>query len=107
MRKSISLDDTWWESHYLLGILLTNRHAFAEAEKQLRRATELNPKDPAPHYRLFRALAALGKTKEAEAELAIQRSVSAEYQADIDRSTGEVKRLDIQGPARLSSRSFG
>jgi tetratricopeptide (TPR) repeat protein len=95
LKKSISLDGRFWESHYLLGVLLGNRRAFGEAEKELRVATELNPRDPAPHYRLFRALAAEGKTREAEAELATQRKVSAEYQADLNRSVGEVKRLDL------------
>ena len=42
------------------------------------------------------ALAALGRTQEAEAELAVQRKVWIEYQADLDRSTGNVKRLDIR-----------
>jgi Flp pilus assembly protein TadD len=95
LRKSVSLDGAYWESHYLLGILLGNRGAFAEAEKELRRSTELNPKDPAPHYRLFRALAALGRTQEAEAELAVQRKVAAAWEADLNRSLSQVKRLDL------------
>jgi tetratricopeptide (TPR) repeat protein len=95
LRKSVALDGAYWESHYLLGVVLTNRHAYAEAEKQFRRSVELNPKDPAIHYRLFRTLAALGRTREAEAELVLQRKISAEYQADLDRSTGEIKRLDL------------
>jgi hypothetical protein len=56
---------------------------------------ELNPKDPAAHYRLFRVLAGLGKTEEAQAELAVQRKVSAESQADLNRQLGSVKRLEI------------
>ena len=96
LKKSISLDGKYWESHYLLGILLTNRSALVDAEREFRRSTELNPRDPATHYRLFRALAALGKTQEAEAELALQRKVSAEYQADFNRKTGEIKRLEFK-----------
>jgi predicted Zn-dependent protease len=96
LKKSISLDGRFWESHYLLGILLGNRRAWGEAEKELRLATELNPKDPAPHYRLFRALAALGRTREAEAELATQRKISAEYQTELNRSVGDIKRLELR-----------
>ena len=63
LRQSIAIDGKYWESHYNLGILLMNKGAIAEAEKELRRSTELNPADPATHYRLFRALAALGRTQ--------------------------------------------
>ena len=95
LRKSIALDAQYWESHFNLGALLGNRGAWAEAEKEFRRSTELNPKDPTTHYRLFRALAALGRTQEAEAELARQREVAEQYQADLDRTVGDVKRLEI------------
>ena len=96
LRKSIGLNGKFWEAHYRLGILLSNRHAYEAAEKEFRRSVELNPTDPAIHYRLFRTLAALGRTREAEAELAVQRRVAAEHQAELARQTGNVKRLSIQ-----------
>jgi len=34
----------------------------------LRKAVELNPKDPSPHYQLARVLEKLGKTEEARSE---------------------------------------
>jgi tetratricopeptide (TPR) repeat protein len=95
LRKSIALNEKYWESHFDLGILLMNRRSFADAAKEFRRSTELNPTDPATHYRLFRALAALGRTKEAEAELARQRKVSAEYEANRSRALNGVKHLEI------------
>jgi tetratricopeptide (TPR) repeat protein len=99
LRKAITLDGKYWESHFDLGVLLANRHAWQEAEKEFRRSTELNPKDPASHYRLFRALVALGRTQEAEAELARQRKISELYKADLNRSVSDVKRLEIS-PAK-------
>jgi Flp pilus assembly protein TadD len=95
LRKSAALDGKFWESHFDLGVLLMDRRAFPEAEKEFRRSIELNPKDPASHYRLFRTLAALGRTQEAEAELARQRRISEQYQSDLDRVVGDVKRLEI------------
>jgi hypothetical protein len=66
-----------------------------EAEKELRRSTELNPNNPVAHYHLFRVLASLGRTEAAQAELAVQRRVYAEYEAYMNQQTGEVKRLDM------------
>jgi Flp pilus assembly protein TadD len=34
----------------------------------LRKAAELNPKDPGPHYQLARVLEKLGRTEEAQSE---------------------------------------
>jgi tetratricopeptide (TPR) repeat protein len=96
LRQSIALNGKYWESHYDLGILLMNKGAIEEAEKEFRRSTELNAANPAVHYRLFRALAALGRTREAEAELAVQRKVAAEFEANRSLSLGGVKTLDIQ-----------
>lgn len=95
LRKSIALNGKYWESHYDLGLLLTRRGALVEAEKEFRRSTELNPKDPVVHYHLFRALAVLGRTEEAQAELVIQRRVYAEYEAYMNQQTGGIKRLDM------------
>jgi tetratricopeptide (TPR) repeat protein len=95
LRKSIALNGKYWESHYDLGLLLTKRHALVEAEKELRRSTELNPNNPVAHYHLFRVLASLGRTEAAQAELAVQRRVYAEYEAYMNQQTGEVKRLDM------------
>jgi hypothetical protein len=47
------------------------------------------------HYHLFRALAVLGRTAEAQAELAVQRRVYAEYEAYMNQQTGGIKRLDM------------
>lgn len=73
----------------------SKKKALAEAEKEFRRSTELNPLDPVAHYHLFRALAGQGKIKEAEAELAVQRKVSADFETYLGEHAGVVKRIDI------------
>jgi tetratricopeptide (TPR) repeat protein len=67
-RKSIHLNDGFWESHFELGVLLDREGRFEEAASQIQRAVELNPKDPAPHYRLARIYDRLGRTAEAKSE---------------------------------------
>jgi tetratricopeptide (TPR) repeat protein len=95
LRKSISLNGDYWESHYELAVLLEKRRAIEEAEKEFRRATELNPKEPSPHYRLCRVLARLGRTQEAQAESTEYQRVSEAYSEDLHRRLATVERLSV------------
>jgi Flp pilus assembly protein TadD len=102
LRQSIALNAKFWESHYELGLLVQKKGDLVEAEKEFRRSTELNPSDPVGHYHLFRVLAGLGKTQQAQAELAVQRRVSAEQEKYLEQNPGKVKRLQltVQDPAQ-------
>jgi tetratricopeptide (TPR) repeat protein len=93
LRKSISLNGDYWESHYELAILLEKKGAIEEAEKEFRRTTELNPKEPSPHYRLCRVLAKLGRTTEAQAEAAVLKKATEEYREDLNRRLATVQHL--------------
>ena len=77
LRKSIAQRDQFWESHFELGALLDQRGKFEEAAREMRRAIELNPADPAPHYRLARLWERLGKADEARAERELHAKLSA------------------------------
>jgi tetratricopeptide (TPR) repeat protein len=68
LRKSVALNDGFWESHFELGVLLDRRGQYEEAAREIRRSIDLNPSDPAPHYRLARLYDRLGKPNEARAE---------------------------------------
>src|SRR5262249_24776499 len=76
-RKSILRNSQFWESHFELGLLLEDEHRFEDAAAELRRVAELNPKDPAVHYRLARVYDRLGKTAEARSEREQYASLSA------------------------------
>jgi tetratricopeptide (TPR) repeat protein len=49
-RKAVELDDTLSETHNARAITLTNQLKWSEAEKEFRRAIELNPNDASAHY---------------------------------------------------------
>ncbi|MBV9264525.1 MAG: tetratricopeptide repeat protein, partial [Acidobacteriaceae bacterium] len=71
LKRATDLDSNDWEAHYLLGTVLSSRHQYDGAAKELARAVELNPKDPMPHYQLARVYDRLGENEKAEAERAI------------------------------------
>jgi Flp pilus assembly protein TadD len=68
LEKSISLDATNWEAHYELGVLFAAKRSYREAAGELSRASELDPKQPMPHYHLARVYDRLGEAERAKAE---------------------------------------
>jgi tetratricopeptide (TPR) repeat protein len=77
LRESIARSSQFWESHFELGALLEQRDATEEAAQEIRRSIELNPQDPAAHYRLARLYDRLGKTAEARTERELHAKLSA------------------------------
>jgi tetratricopeptide (TPR) repeat protein len=68
LRRSIALDSSNWETHYELGVLLAAQRNYREAAVELSRASELDPKQPMPHYHLARVYDRLGEAERAKAE---------------------------------------
>lgn len=77
LRKSIALDPRQAESHFELGILLDSKGRWEEAAAELKRAMELNPGDPVPHFRLARVYDRLHKPAEAKFERDLHARLSA------------------------------
>ena len=83
LRRSIQLNDGYWESHFELGVLLGKNRAWKLAAAELSRSIELNPKVAAAHFQLARAYEKLGDPERARAERAEhQRLTAAETGAD-------------------------
>ena len=72
LRKSVSLNDRYWESRLELGKALEQEGELEGAARELRKSVELNPKSATAHFRLGRVYDRLGKPAEAQAEYAIQ-----------------------------------
>lgn len=70
LRRSISLNDSDWESHYELGVLLERKHSYPDSATELASAVRLKESEPAPHYHLARVYARLGETDKAAEERA-------------------------------------
>jgi tetratricopeptide (TPR) repeat protein len=78
LNKSLSLKEDDAEAHYLLGLLLERRNEFEQAASHLERSVALNPKDPAPHYRLARVYARLGRKEDSARERALHEKLGEE-----------------------------
>ena len=79
LRRSIELNDRYWESHFELGLLLANKGEWPSAAAELSLSIELNPKNAPAHFQLARAYDKLGRRELAQAERAEhQRLTEAE-----------------------------
>jgi tetratricopeptide (TPR) repeat protein len=70
LRGSIQLNEAFWESHLTLGTLLAGKGKLQEAQRELSRSIELNPREARAHYDLARVYFRLGKPEMAQAERA-------------------------------------
>jgi len=95
LKKSISLNPTFWESEFELGVLLEGKRDFSAAARHLERAIQLSPKTPPPHYRLARVYDRLGKTEAAQAERVQHEKLTAEEWTAIERHAAGLKRLEL------------
>lgn len=67
LRRAIALTPTYADAHFELGQLLEKSGKLPEAIREYERTASLSPKDPVPHYRLYRLYTRQGKTAFAEA----------------------------------------
>jgi tetratricopeptide (TPR) repeat protein len=92
LRRSIQLNDGYWESHFELGVLLGKNREWKQAAAELRRSIELNPGVAAAHFQLARAYDKLGDAEKARAERAEhERLTAAETGAGLDSPAGKDK----------------
>lgn len=70
LRRSILLNDSYWESHLELGVLLLRQGKWQESAQELSRSIGLNPRNASAHYHLARAYQRFGKPELAQAERA-------------------------------------
>jgi len=96
LREAIKLDPRRADAHLELGIVLEKQGDLAGAIEAIRRAAELSPKNPVPHYRLSRLYARTGDSAKADAERALHEKLSAEEKAELDRRQAATKHLDLK-----------
>jgi tetratricopeptide (TPR) repeat protein len=75
LQQAIASNQTAWEPHYQLGLWFENSRDYPAAAAELKRATELDPKQPLPHYHLARVYDRLGQTDDARRERELHQSL--------------------------------
>jgi Flp pilus assembly protein TadD len=78
LARAIALNGDLYEARITIGRALIQQGRLSEAVEHLRRAVELAPKNPEPHYQLALAYRRLGKTQEASEQEAIIQKLHAE-----------------------------
>ena len=73
--RALEINPNLYEARVTLGRALVARGRAAEAVEHLRRAAELAPGNPEPHYQLSLAYRRLGRKEEAAAESDIVRRI--------------------------------
>ena len=68
LRRAVALEPKNWEAHFELGVLLEAKHDYKAAAAELSAATQLDPKQPMPHYHLARVYDRLGEPEKARSE---------------------------------------
>ena len=96
LRQAIKLDPRFPDAHIELGSVLESQRDFAGAIAAFRRAVDLAPKNPIPHYRLSRLYVRTGDSAKAEVERALHEKLSAEEKAELDRRQAATKHLKLQ-----------
>jgi tetratricopeptide (TPR) repeat protein len=75
LRKAVQAKDDLRLAFVDLGAVLTQQQNYKDAVVSLRRAVELDPAQPDAHYRLGRALQAMGNSADAQKEFAKVREL--------------------------------
>ena len=84
-RKAIECDPGMANAHLRLGTLLAEMNQDRGAVEELRRAAELDPQNPSPHYRLALVYKKLGRTLEARSEYDTVSRLNAASTKDVPR----------------------
>jgi Flp pilus assembly protein TadD len=77
LRKSIALEDGFWESHYQLGVLLEKRQKLPQAQEELKKSAALAPRNPMPRLEMARVYDLMGKPADAKMERAAAEKAAA------------------------------
>jgi tetratricopeptide (TPR) repeat protein len=96
LRTAVRLNPKSADAHIELGSVLEVKRDYAGAIASFRKAADLAPRNPVPHYRLSRLYARTGATERAEAERALHEKLSAQEKAELDRRQAATKHMDLR-----------
>jgi tetratricopeptide (TPR) repeat protein len=93
LTTAIADDPKYAEAYLRMGVLEQMRQHWAASAPYLEEAVELTPTAPEPHYRLSRAYAHMGRSEDAQAQIALHKTYSQKAKDSIDSKLQEVMRF--------------
>ncbi len=96
LRRAIALNPRMADAHFELGIVLESQKDFPNAIAAFQKSAQLSPRNPTPHYRLFRVYSRTGDTAKAETERTLHEKLSAEETAELDRRQSATKHMEMK-----------
>jgi tetratricopeptide (TPR) repeat protein len=95
LRRSLALGPHP-ETHIELATLLEKQAKLPAAAAELEKAARMAPKNPIPHYKLFRLYSRLGQPQRAAQEKALHEKLTAAEKAEADRRQAATKHLNLK-----------
>ncbi|RXH55545.1 TPR repeat [Granulicella sibirica] len=93
LKTAIADDPKYAEAYLRMGVLEQMRLHWAESAPYLEQSIALNPTAPEPHYRLSRAYAHMGRSEDAQAQIALHKTYSQQAKDSLDARLQEVMRF--------------
>ena len=93
LKTAIADDPKYAEAYLRMGVLEQMRLHWAESAPYLEQSIALNPTAPEAHYRLSRAYAHMGRTEDAQAQIALHKTYSQHAKDSLDARLQEVMRF--------------
>lgn len=93
LKEAIAADPKYAEAYLRMGVLEQTRLHWAESTPYLEQCVELNPTGAEAHYRLSRAYAHLGRSQDAQAQIALHQRYSRQSKDSLDSRMQEVMRF--------------
>jgi Flp pilus assembly protein TadD len=95
LRESLLMKEDEWETHHLLGSLLERKGDADGAISALKRAIELDERNPAPHFPLARAYLRKGMKEEAARERTRFKELTEAQETAIQQRAASMKKLQV------------
>ena len=93
LKEAIAADPKYPEAYLRMGVLEQTRLHWAESTPYLEQCVMLNPTGAEGHYRLSRAYAHLGRSQDAQAQIALHQRYSKQSKDSLDSRMQEVMRF--------------
>lgn len=96
LRRAVAIQPNSPEAHFELASVFEDQRNFQAAIAEFQQAAKLAPKNPTPHYRLFRLYSRTGAPEKAEVERALHERLTEAEKAMLNQRQAATKHMEIK-----------